>query len=77
MNTRQILLFYFVIVTSGLTLIMLMTFMTAYCNPSKTVLVGINWFNEAEFEFFIIMPIAAISMIMAPVLLYKELKEHA
>jgi energy-coupling factor transporter transmembrane protein EcfT len=39
----------------GTVIVMIMTFMIAYFNPSKSVLVTINTYNEANFEFWMIM----------------------
>jgi hypothetical protein len=54
-EARWIPSFFFFTICTGFFIVMTMTFVTAYNNPSKTVLLRIDHFGEANFELCIIL----------------------
>ena len=60
----------------GSFLALLYCFVTAYSNPSKTTLVDINSFGEANFKMFVLIPIIAFFGVLAIILELNDLKKY-
>ena len=54
--------------------IMIWTFYTAYFNPSKTVIVGINWYGEANIEIVLVTFFALIIVINTIIKWIEQIK---
>ena len=53
MGARNLIIFYAWVFMLASTIINFITFIIAYYNPTKTVLVNINTYKEANFELFL------------------------
>lgn len=56
----------------GMAFLMAWFWVLAYSNPSKSVVVYINTFGEANIEMFLFMPFILAIGIWAFILIYKE-----
>lgn len=53
-------------------IVLYLTFLLAFFNPSKSILISMNRFNEASFEFFLI-PFVIVSGVIVLIWLFKVL----
>ena len=59
----------------ALSIVMIITFITAYNTNTKTTLVSINTYGEAQIELLLIIVIIIICAITAPTIIRKITKE--
>ena len=71
MNWRRFIKLLGVVVLLGEFLLLAATFYAAYFSPEKEVIVDVDYYGEAEFEFFLI-PIIFIIGLLAVIFIFAD-----